>query len=154
MLQYPKILTTIKDKNIHWVKDKLNHCLSATKPGVRTDYSFTLKTQAQGRALNPDPGLLRAIIPGDQGATCLRFPGIGPPQAEAKNNDPNGEASQTKGIIAPNGGVIKAPNRGNKIPTISFMGLKSTLVANQEPSLEEGTGLWPNPMTIPLEQDK
>ncbi|KAJ9065963.1 hypothetical protein DSO57_1014370 [Entomophthora muscae] len=56
-------------------------------------------------------------------------------------------------IIAPNEGVFKAPNRGNKILTISFMRLKSTLVANQELSLEEGTGLWPVPMTTILEQD-
>ncbi|KAJ9086994.1 hypothetical protein DSO57_1037669 [Entomophthora muscae] len=33
------------------------------------------------------------------------------------------------------------------------MGLKSTLVINQEPSPEEGTRLQPNPMTTTLKQD-
>ncbi|KAJ9081217.1 hypothetical protein DSO57_1017061 [Entomophthora muscae] len=94
-----------------------------------------------------------ATRPGDQGAACLRFSRVKPPQAEAKNDGPNDEASQTKGIIAPNEGVIKAPNGGNKIPTISSMSLKSTLVANQETSPEEDMGLWPNPMTTTLEQD-
>ncbi|KAJ9049754.1 hypothetical protein DSO57_1021122 [Entomophthora muscae] len=123
------------------------------KFAVRIVNSFTLETQAERRYLNPEPKSLQAAGPGDQGAACLRFPGVKPPQAEAKNDGPNGEASQTKGIIAPNGGVIKAPNGGNKIPIISFMSLKYTLVANQEPSPEEGTGLWPDSMTTTLEQN-
>ncbi|KAJ9068881.1 hypothetical protein DSO57_1024204 [Entomophthora muscae] len=118
--------------------------------GGRIDNSFTLETRAR---VNPGPKSPQAAGPGDQGAAFLRFPGVEPLQAEAKNDGSNGEASQTKGIIAPNEGVIKAPNGGNKIPNISFMSLKSTLVANQDPSLEEGTGLWPNPMTTTLEQD-
>ncbi|KAJ9062900.1 hypothetical protein DSO57_1005702 [Entomophthora muscae] len=83
--------------------------------------------------------------------TCSKLKWL--PDNETKNDGPNGEASQTKGIIAPNGGVIKAPNGGNKILTIRFMSLKSALVANKEPSPEEGTGLWPDPMTTTLEQD-
>ncbi|KAJ9076643.1 hypothetical protein DSO57_1024191 [Entomophthora muscae] len=98
--------------------------------GVRIDNSFTLETQAQGQDSNLDPESLRAAGPENQEATCLRFPGVEPPQSEAKNDSPSDEASQTKEIIAPNGGVIKAPNEGNKIPTISFISLKSTLVAN------------------------
>ncbi|KAJ9086438.1 hypothetical protein DSO57_1004161 [Entomophthora muscae] len=68
-----------------------------------------------------------------------------PPQAEAKNDGLNGKASQTKEISTPKG--------GNKTSTISFMSLKSTLVANQEPSPEGGMGLWPGPMTKTIEQD-
>ncbi|KAJ9083930.1 hypothetical protein DSO57_1029490 [Entomophthora muscae] len=121
---------------------------------VRIDNSFTLKTWTQGWDSNPDPESPWATRPGDRGAACPRFPGVKPQQAEAKNDGPNGEASQTKGIIAPNGGVIKAPNGGNKISTISFMSLKFTLVDDQESSPEEGTGPRPDPMTNTLEQDK
>ncbi|KAJ9081996.1 hypothetical protein DSO57_1008953 [Entomophthora muscae] len=120
---------------------------------VRIVNYFPLENRAQGWDLNPDPEFLRATGPKDQGATCLRFPEVKPLQDEANNDGPNGEASQTKGISAPNGGLIKALNGGNKISTISFMSLKSTLVANQETSLGEGTGPRPNPMTTTLEQD-
>ncbi|KAJ9090642.1 hypothetical protein DSO57_1000490 [Entomophthora muscae] len=64
--------------------------------------SSTLKTQAQGRDLNPDPEFLRAAGPEDQGAACPRFPGVEPPQAEAKDDGPNSETIQIKEIIAPN----------------------------------------------------
>ncbi|KAJ9052221.1 hypothetical protein DSO57_1036436 [Entomophthora muscae] len=84
---------------------------------------------------------------------CPRFPEVEPPQAEAKNDGPNGKASQTKGISVPNRGVIKAPNGGNETSIISFMSLKSTLAANQESSPEGGTGPQSNPMTTTLEQD-
>ncbi|KAJ9048351.1 hypothetical protein DSO57_1035846 [Entomophthora muscae] len=121
--------------------------------GVRIDNSYTLETRAQEQESNPGPEYPQAARPGDQGTTCQSFSGVKPPQAEAKNDGPNGEASQIKGIIAQNGGLIKAPNGSNKILTISFMSLNSTLVANQEPSLEEGMGPQPNPMTTTLEQD-
>ncbi|KAJ9075821.1 hypothetical protein DSO57_1032003 [Entomophthora muscae] len=62
---------------------------------------------AQGRNSNPDPESTQAA--------CLRFPEVELPQAEAKNDGPNDEAGQTKGIIAPNKGTIKAPNGGNKV---------------------------------------
>ncbi|KAJ9090041.1 hypothetical protein DSO57_1006740 [Entomophthora muscae] len=120
---------------------------------VRIDNSFTLETWAQGWDLNPVPESLQAASPMNQGATCLHFPEIEPPQAEAKNDGQNDKASQTKEISAPNGGVIKVPNGGNKTSIISLMSLKSTLVANQEPSPEGGTCLRPNPVTITLEQD-
>ncbi|KAJ9083726.1 hypothetical protein DSO57_1031817 [Entomophthora muscae] len=120
---------------------------------VRIDNSFPLETRAQGQDLNPDSESLQAAGPKDQGAACLRFPEVKPPQAEAKNDDPNDEASQTKGIITPNEGTIKAPNGGNKILTISFMSLKATPAANQESPPGEGTSPWPNPMTTTLEQD-
>ncbi|KAJ9078974.1 hypothetical protein DSO57_1001188 [Entomophthora muscae] len=120
---------------------------------VRINNSFPLETQAQGRDSNPDPKYLQAAGPEDQGATFLSFPGVKLPQAEAKNDGPNGKASQTKGIIAPNEETIKAPNGGNKISTISFMSLKATPAVNQESPSEEGTGLRPNPMTTTLEQD-
>ncbi|KAJ9077047.1 hypothetical protein DSO57_1020310 [Entomophthora muscae] len=103
--------------------------------------------------LNPDPESLQAAGPKDQGAACLYFPGVKLPQAEVKNDGTDDEASQTKGIIAPNNGTIKAPNGGNKIPTISFMSLKATPAANQESPPGEGTGLRPNPMTTTLEKD-
>ncbi|KAJ9087922.1 hypothetical protein DSO57_1028261 [Entomophthora muscae] len=90
-----------------------------------------------GRDLNPGPEPLRAACP------C--FPKVESPQAEANNDCLKVEASQTKGIITPNG--------GNKIHTICFMGLKTTLVANQDVSPEESTGPGPNPMTATQEQD-
>ncbi|KAJ9066630.1 hypothetical protein DSO57_1007704 [Entomophthora muscae] len=120
---------------------------------VRIDNSFFLETWAQDWDSNPDPESPRATSSMDQGAACPQFPEIEPLQAEAKNDDQNVKASQTKEISAPNGGVIKAPNGGNKTSTISFMSLKSTLLANQEQSSEGGTGLQPNPMTTTLEQD-
>ncbi|KAJ9062346.1 hypothetical protein DSO57_1011699 [Entomophthora muscae] len=119
----------------------------------RIGNSFTRDTQAQGQDSNPDPESPQATGPGDQGTACPCFPGVKPLQAETKNDGPNGEASQNKGIIAPNGGVIKTPNGGNKILTISFMNLKSTPMANQEPSPERGMGPQPNPMATNLEQD-
>ncbi|KAJ9061584.1 hypothetical protein DSO57_1019035 [Entomophthora muscae] len=132
---------------------KLSAWLRQLLPGIRIDNSFTLEIQAQGQDLNPDHEFLQTAGPGDQGAACPHFPGVKPLQAEANNHGPNDESSQNKGTIAPNEGVIKAPNGGNKITAISFMSLKSKLVSNQEPSLEEGTGLWPGPMTTTLEQD-
>ncbi|KAJ9062467.1 hypothetical protein DSO57_1010490 [Entomophthora muscae] len=69
---------------------------------IRIDNSFPLKTQDQERNLNPDPENLWASSPEEQGATCLRFLGIKPPQAEAKNDYSKGKASQTKEITAPN----------------------------------------------------
>ncbi|KAJ9083124.1 hypothetical protein DSO57_1037878 [Entomophthora muscae] len=92
-------------------------------PCVRIDNSLTLETWAKGQDLNPEPKYPQAAGPGNQEAACPCFPGVKPQQAEANNDGPNGEASQTNGIIAPNGGVIKAPNGGNRIPTISFMSL-------------------------------
>ncbi|KAJ9066953.1 hypothetical protein DSO57_1004715 [Entomophthora muscae] len=115
--------------------------------------SLTLETQAKGWDSNPKPKSPQAAGLGDKEAACLCFPGVKPLQAEAKNDGLNGEASQTNRIIATKGEVIKVPNRGNKIPTISFMSLKSTLVANQEPSPETGTGPRPDLVTTTLEQD-
>ncbi|KAJ9074120.1 hypothetical protein DSO57_1009447 [Entomophthora muscae] len=100
-----------------------------------------------GWDLNPDPELLQATGPEDQGAACPSFPGVEFPQAEAKNDCLKGEASQTKEIITPDEGVIKAPNRGNKIPTICFMDLENALVANQDVSPEKSTSPGPDPMT-------
>ncbi|KAJ9076312.1 hypothetical protein DSO57_1027466 [Entomophthora muscae] len=104
-----------------------------------------LETRAQGRDLNPDPEPLQAA--------CLHFPGVNSPQAEVKKDYPKGENSQAKRIITSNGGAIKAPNGGNKISIICFMGLKTTLVAIQDVSSEESTGPGPNPMTATQEQD-
>ncbi|KAJ9083427.1 hypothetical protein DSO57_1034821 [Entomophthora muscae] len=86
-------------------------------------------------------------------AACSHFPEVKPPQADAKNVGPNGEASQIKEISVPNRGLIKAPNGGNRISTISFMSWKSTLVTNQESSPEGGTDPWPKPMTTTPKQD-
>ncbi|KAJ9077973.1 hypothetical protein DSO57_1011508 [Entomophthora muscae] len=139
---HPHDHTPSKEPDLNW------HC-----KGVRIDISFTLETWDQGQDSTPDPGFLQTSSSIDQGTACPRFPEIETPQAEAKNDGLNGKESQTKGINAPNGGLIKAPIGGNKISTIRFMSLNSTLVANQEPSPEEGTGPQPNPMTTTLEQD-
>ncbi|KAJ9089341.1 hypothetical protein DSO57_1013923 [Entomophthora muscae] len=112
---------------------------------VRIDNSSSLETWAQEQDSSPDPRF--------PWATCLCSPEVEPPQADTKNVGPYGKTGQTKGINPPNGGLIKAPNGGTKMATISFMNLKSKLVANQELSLEGGTGLQPDPMTTTLEQD-
>ncbi|KAJ9089257.1 hypothetical protein DSO57_1014803 [Entomophthora muscae] len=117
---------------------------------VRIDNSLTLETQAKGQDSNPEPKSLRDW--GQRGC-LLRFLGVKTLQAEAKNDGPDDETSQTTGIITPNGGVIKAPNRGNKIPTINFMSLKSTAAINQESPPGEGIGPKPHPMTTALEKE-
>ncbi|KAJ9059465.1 hypothetical protein DSO57_1002042 [Entomophthora muscae] len=138
--------------SLYWMRNTKTHidCNSATLtiqqeevhhylylPGiVRIVNYFPLENQAQGWDLNPDPEFMRATGPKDQGATCPRFPEVKLLQDKANNDGLNSEAKQNKGINAPNGGVIK-----------------STLVANQEPSLEEGIGPQPNPMTTTIEQD-
>ncbi|KAJ9063327.1 M-phase phosphoprotein 8 [Entomophthora muscae] len=134
-------------------KNRKGGLLGEEGDGVRIGNSFSLETQDQDWDSNPDPESPQAAGPMDQGATCPRFPEVKLPQAEAKNDGPKGKASQAKGISAPNGGVIKASNGGNEIPTISFISFKSKLVTNHEPSPERSTGLQPNPMTTTLEQD-
>ncbi|KAJ9058828.1 hypothetical protein DSO57_1008357 [Entomophthora muscae] len=79
---------------------------------LRIDNSLPLEALAQGRDSNPDPESLQATGPMNQGAACLRFPEVKPPQTEAKNDGLNGKASQTKEISTPNGGLIKAPDEG------------------------------------------
>ncbi|KAJ9051377.1 hypothetical protein DSO57_1005085 [Entomophthora muscae] len=106
---------------------------------VRIDNSSSLETWAQEQDSNPDPRFPWATSPMDQRAVCLHFPEVKPLQADIKNFVPNSKTSQTKEISAPNEGLIKVPNEGNKISTISFMSMKSTLVANQEQSPEGGT---------------
>ncbi|KAJ9051178.1 hypothetical protein DSO57_1007019 [Entomophthora muscae] len=73
----------------------------------------------QGWDLNPAPKSLRASGPMNQGAACLCFPEVKPPQAEAKNDGPNGKVSQTKEISALNGGVIKVFNGCNKFQPLA-----------------------------------
>ncbi|KAJ9048440.1 hypothetical protein DSO57_1035057 [Entomophthora muscae] len=120
---------------------------------VRIENSSSLETQAREQESNPDPGPPWTARPVDCRTACLRFSGIEPPQADTKNVGPCSETSQTKEIIAPNGRLITAPNRGTDLATISFMNLKSTPVTNQEPTQERGTGLRPAPMTMTLKQD-
>ncbi|KAJ9067577.1 hypothetical protein DSO57_1037761 [Entomophthora muscae] len=121
--------------------------------GVRIDNSFPLEIWAQGRDPNPDPEFPWAASPKDQGAACTCFPEVKPMQAEANNDGPDDEVSQIKGIIAPNKEIIQVPNEGNEILIISFMSLKATPVANQEPPPGEGTGPQPGPMNTTLEKD-
>ncbi|KAJ9086117.1 hypothetical protein DSO57_1007520 [Entomophthora muscae] len=85
-------------------------------------------------------------------AACILLR-LNPPQAEAKDNFPKGKASQTKEIITSNVGAIKTPNGDDKIPTVCFIGLNTTLVANQDVSPEVSTGPWPNLMTTAQEQE-
>ncbi|KAJ9073867.1 hypothetical protein DSO57_1011982 [Entomophthora muscae] len=119
--------------------------LVSTEVSVRIDNFLPLENWAQGQDSNPDSEPLWAA--------CPHFPGVNPPRAEANNDCPKGEASQTKGIITLNEEVIKVPNRGNKIPIIHFMGLKTTLVSNQDASPEESTGPGSGPMTVTQEQE-
>ncbi|KAJ9084051.1 hypothetical protein DSO57_1028254 [Entomophthora muscae] len=119
---------------------------------VRIDNSSSLETQAREQELNPDPGFLQDAGPVDRRTTRPRFFGIESPQADTENVDPCSKKSQTKEIIAPNGRLITAPNGGTDLATISFMNLKSTPVANQEPSPGRGMGPQPDPMTTTLKQ--
>ncbi|KAJ9066619.1 hypothetical protein DSO57_1007694 [Entomophthora muscae] len=119
---------------------------------ARIENSSSLETQAQEQESNPDPKPSQASGPVDQRTAHLRFAGIKPPQADTKNVGHCSETGQTKEIIAPNGRLITAPNGGTEAANISFMNLKSTPVANQEPSPESGTGPQPDPMTTTLKQ--
>ncbi|KAJ9057500.1 hypothetical protein DSO57_1022168 [Entomophthora muscae] len=119
---------------------------------VRIDYSSSLETRAWEQRSKPKPGFLRAARPVDRGTAYPRFSGIEPPQADTKNVDPCTKKSQTKEIIAPNVGLITAPNGGTDLATISIK-LKSTSATNQEPTQERGTGPRPGPMTSTLKQD-
>ena len=113
--------------------------------GVKMDNSSSLETWAWEQESNPDPGFLWAARP--------HFSGIEPPQADTENVDPCSKKSQTKEIIALNGRLITAPNRGSYLATISFINLKSTPATNQEPTQERGVGPRPGPMTTTLKQD-
>ncbi|KAJ9076964.1 hypothetical protein DSO57_1021305 [Entomophthora muscae] len=115
---------------------------------LKIDNYSSLETWARELESNPKPRFLWAAEPVDRGTACLRFPGIEPPQADTKHIDPCGRKSQTKGIIAPNGGLITAPNGGTELATISLMNLKSMPTTNQEQTQERGMGLRPGPMTL------
>ncbi|KAJ9072024.1 hypothetical protein DSO57_1031508 [Entomophthora muscae] len=121
-------------------------------PSNQIENSSSLETWAWEQELNPNPRPPQATRPVDQRTSHPPFSEIKPPQADAENVGPCSETGQTKEIIAPNGRLITAPNRGTEATTISFMNLKSTPVANQELSPGRGTGLWPNPMTTTLKQ--
>ncbi|KAJ9074932.1 hypothetical protein DSO57_1001405 [Entomophthora muscae] len=94
-----------------------------------------------------------AARPVDRRTACPRFSGIKPPKADTENVDPYSKTSQTKEIIAPNGGLITAPKGGTDLATISFMNLKSIPAINQELTQERGMGPQPSPMTMTLKQD-
>ncbi|KAJ9063987.1 hypothetical protein DSO57_1035114 [Entomophthora muscae] len=119
---------------------------------AQIDNSSSLETRAREQELNPNPGSPQAAGPVDRRTTRPCFSGINPLQADTENVGPCNEIGQTKEIIVPNGRLIRAPNGGTEAATISFMNLKSTPVANQEPSQERGTCPRPNPMTTNLKQ--
>ncbi|KAJ9069736.1 hypothetical protein DSO57_1015420 [Entomophthora muscae] len=119
---------------------------------IRIDNYSSLETQAWEQESTPDPRFPWAARPVDQRTAHLHFSGIKPLQTEAKNVGLCSKTEETKEIIAPNGRLITAPNRGTEAVTISFMNLKSTKVANQEPFPERGTGPQPNPITMALKQ--
>ncbi|KAJ9082184.1 hypothetical protein DSO57_1006920 [Entomophthora muscae] len=131
----------------------LCHPYIQANQAVRIDNSSFLETRARKQGLNPKPGFLWAAGPVNCRTACMRFSGIKPPQADTKCIDPCGKKRQTKEIIAPNGGLITAPNRGTNLATISFMNLKSTPATNQEQTQERGMGPRPSPMTLTPEQD-
>ncbi|KAJ9072544.1 hypothetical protein DSO57_1026398 [Entomophthora muscae] len=90
----------------------------------------SLKTWAQGQDSNPGLDLLWGACPKDQRASCPRFPGIEPPQAEAEDNFLDDNIGQALDTTVPNERSGTLPNGGKEIPTISLIRLKSTLVAN------------------------
>ncbi|KAJ9083423.1 hypothetical protein DSO57_1034817 [Entomophthora muscae] len=114
---------------------------------VRINNYSSLETRARELESNPKPRSLWTNGPVDCRTTCPRFSGIEPPQADTKHINPCSRKSQTKGIIAPNGGLITAPNGGTNLATISFINLNSKPATNQEQTQERGTGLRPGPMT-------
>ncbi|KAJ9052255.1 hypothetical protein DSO57_1036040 [Entomophthora muscae] len=120
---------------------------------VRIANSSSLETQAWEQESNPEPGFLWAAGPVDCGTACPRFSGIKLPQADTERINPCSKKRQSKEIIAPNGGLITAPNGGTDLSTISFINLKSTPATNQEPTQERGTGPQPGPMTSTLKLD-
>ncbi|KAJ9087700.1 hypothetical protein DSO57_1030622 [Entomophthora muscae] len=117
---------------------------------INTDVVEFVEPGSRNQTPTLDP--LGPLGLGTEGPPTRIFSGIEPPQAEAKNVGPCSETGQTKEIIAPNGRPITAPNRGTEAATISFMNLKSTPVANQEPSSGRGIGPRPVPMTTTLKQ--
>ncbi|KAJ9090374.1 hypothetical protein DSO57_1003110 [Entomophthora muscae] len=117
------------------------------------DNSSSLETWAREQESNPNPGSPWAAGPVDRRTARPHFTGIKSPQADTENVGPCSETGQKKEIIAPNGRLITAPNGGTEAATISFMNLKSTPAANQEPTQERGTGPQPGPMTTTLKQD-
>ncbi|KAJ9053175.1 hypothetical protein DSO57_1026846 [Entomophthora muscae] len=134
-----------------FTEDRFGSGLSPEKcRRVRIDNSYSLETRAQEQESNPDPG---PPGPVDHMTAHPRLSGIEPPQADTKNVGPCSETRQTKGIIAPNGRLITAPNGGTDLATISFMNLKSIPATNQEPTQERVTGPRPSPMTTTLKQD-
>ncbi|KAJ9088331.1 hypothetical protein DSO57_1024153 [Entomophthora muscae] len=86
-------------------------------------------------------------------ASCLRFSGIEPPQAEAKSNSQSKNTNTDLGVMAPKEGLDNLPNGGKEILSINFMNLKSSQVTNQGPLPEENTGLKPVPMTKAQEKN-
>ncbi|KAJ9068410.1 hypothetical protein DSO57_1028986 [Entomophthora muscae] len=120
---------------------------------VRIDNFFSLETWAREQELNPKPGSLWAAGPVNCGTTCPRFSGIELSQVDTELINPCSKKRQSKEIIAPNGGLITAPNGVTDLETISFVNLKSTSATNQEPTQERGTGLRPSPMTPTLKLD-
>ncbi|KAJ9089923.1 hypothetical protein DSO57_1008022 [Entomophthora muscae] len=95
----------------------------------------------------------QAARPVDRRTACLHFSGIELPQADTERINPCSKKKKSKEIVAPNGGLITAPNGGTYLATISFINLKSTPATNQEPTQEKGTGLQPSPMTSTLNLD-
>ncbi|KAJ9053806.1 hypothetical protein DSO57_1020535 [Entomophthora muscae] len=134
-----------------------NPCLSTVSVNcrgcVRIENYSSLENRAQEQGSSPEPGFLWAARPVNCGTTRPHFSGIEPPQADTKCIDPCGKKRQTKEIIAPNGGLITAPNEGTNLATISFMNLKSKPATNQEQTQERDTGPQPGPMTLTPEQD-
>ncbi|KAJ9086734.1 M-phase phosphoprotein 8 [Entomophthora muscae] len=103
--------------------NKKNHKggpLGEERDGVRIDNSSSLETWVQEQGLNPEPGFLWAAGPVDCWTAHPCFSGIEPPQADTKNVDPCSKKSQTKEIIAPNGGLITTPTGGTDLATISI----------------------------------
>ncbi|KAJ9069482.1 hypothetical protein DSO57_1018122 [Entomophthora muscae] len=125
---------------LRWLGTLISGVLLYFRQCVRIDDCSSLETWAWELESNPEPKSLWAAWPVDHRTACLRFSEIKPPQADTKHIDPCGRKSQTKEIIAPNRGLITAPNGGTDLATISFMNLKSTPATNQEQTQERGMG--------------
>ncbi|KAJ9064125.1 hypothetical protein DSO57_1033676 [Entomophthora muscae] len=103
---------------------------------IRIDNLLPLKTQAQGRDLNPEPEFLRTAGPMDQEPTCLRFSEIEPLQAEGPAKSQSHNTSTGSIMMVPKEEFLEFLNGGREGGPVNFMSLKSSQsTAKKKPRL-------------------
>ncbi|KAJ9076222.1 hypothetical protein DSO57_1028376 [Entomophthora muscae] len=99
------------------------------------DISAPLETQDLEQVLNPGHNNPQAASPDDQGASHPRF------LIQTSNKTENEDISINLPKMTPRREHNKFLNGGKEIPAIGLLSLRSTLVANQDPSPEENVVL-------------